>query len=174
MGLPDSVRLKLNGTFKRDLFLLNNNDCMFRVVYRIQTALWYDDQAEKWQYVSIFPSFIKRYCQPSINMLEYISCKTGKGESIFEHIDDPEEILESEDRLIWLLRKLERESNRTSSPALLNSRYTEVYNKPLTITADADAFTRRFPMLYLLVLTARQYFGQQQCVLSLVNTMIRL
>jgi len=98
------------------LLLLDNTDCIYKVVYKVQTALWYDVETDKWQYVSIFPNFIKRYCQPSINMLEYISCKTGKGENIFEHIDDPEEILDSEDRLVWLLRKLEKVSSRTNWP----------------------------------------------------------
>lgn len=174
MGLSDSVRLKLNGTFKRELLLLDEDDCIFNVVYRIQTALWYNSETDKWQYVSIFPSFIKRYYQPSLNMLEYISCGVKKDDSIFKCIDDPEAILDSEDRISRLIRHLEKGSSKANYPALLNSKYTEVYNKPLSVLESSSKVTKRFPILYLLVLTARQFFGKQNGVLSLVNTVISL
>ena len=64
LGLSDSVKLKLNGTFGRDLYLLDKNNCLYQKFYRVQTASWFNRKSGKWKYVSIFPDFIKRYCTP--------------------------------------------------------------------------------------------------------------
>lgn len=85
LGLSESVRLKLNGTFKRWLYLLDQDNRLYRVQYRIQTALWTDPETGKDNYVSIFPNFIKRYCPLCLHMLEYLSCQVGKGEDILRH-----------------------------------------------------------------------------------------
>lgn len=174
MGLPEGVRLKLNGTFGRWLYLLDEDDCLYQEHWRIQTAVWFNEQVGKWQYVSIFPHFIKRYCSPSLNLLEYISCTSRKGEDVFRHIDDPEEILDSEDRITRPIRQIEREAGRFSYPALLNSRYTEVYNRPLNMPVGIVHFKARFSVLYSLVIIARQLFGKKYGVLSLVNTVVNL
>ncbi|MDD2502254.1 MAG: hypothetical protein PHG58_00130 [Clostridia bacterium] len=93
LGLPDSVRLKLNGTFARWLILIDEDNCIYRKRFQVQTALWLNDNTNEWQYVSIFPNFIKRYCCPSLCTLEYISCHIGKGENFYRYIDDPGDIL---------------------------------------------------------------------------------
>ena len=173
MGLPDSIRLKLNGTFGRWLYLIGDDNCLYQKFYMIQTAAWYDVNG-KWHYVSIFPSFIKRYCRPSLDMLEYIGCRIRKGEDVFEHIDDPEEILDCEDRITKPIRRIEKQCVKANYPALLNSRYTDVYNRPLNISAWGASFAGRFPVLHNLVKTARLFFGKQQGLLSLVNTIIPL
>ena len=125
-----------------------------------------------WRYVSIFPSFIKRYLRPCLDILEYISCEVRKGEDIFEHIDDPEGILDCEDHITVPVRCIEKECGKYNYPALLNARYTDIYNRPLAIPAEGHATSARFPILYGLVETARQFFGKQQGVLSFVNTII--
>jgi len=71
LGLSESVRLKLNGTFGRWLYLLDENDRLYVVRYRIQTALWYNPVTGKKMNVSIFPNFIKHYCQPCLHLLEH-------------------------------------------------------------------------------------------------------
>lgn len=172
LGLPDSVRLKLNGTFGRRLYLLGEDNCLYRNFYRVQTAVWFSESLGKWQYVSIFPNFIKRYCPPCLDILEYISCRIRKGEDIFEHIDDPEGILDCEDRITKPIRRIEKECNKDNYPALLNARYTDVYNRPLSVSAKRVA--GRFSILHNLVTTARQFFGKQQGVISLVNMIILL
>lgn len=174
MGLSDSVRLKLNGTFDRWLYLLDSNNCVYQVKYKVQTAIWFNVDTGKWQYVSIFPDFIKRYCRPCLNMLEYISCQLRKGEFFYRHIDDPEGILDCEDRITRPIKRIEKESIKHNYPALLNSRYTHVYNRPLLVSHKETKPERQFPVLHNLVLTARQFFGRQQGVLSLVNTVILL
>lgn len=173
LGLPDGVRLKLNGTFERWLYLLDDKDCIYRLRYRVQTALWFNDEAGEWQYVSIFPHFIKRYCQPCLDMLEYISCQAGKGEYFYRHIDDPEGLLDCEDRITRPIHRIEKSSSRYNYPALLNSKYADVYNKPLSVQVKRDR-QKQFQVLYDLIITARQFFGRQQGVLSLVNTVILL
>ena len=170
LGLPDSVRLKLNGTFERELYLLNEKNCIFQVTYQIQTALWFNNG--KWQYVSIFPDFIKRYCRPGLHILEYISCKLRKGENFFKHIDDPEAILDCEDSVTMPARRIEKECMKLKYSALLNSRYAEIYN--MSLPAIPLMKTMMFPALYNLVLTARYFFGENLGVFSCVNNIIRL
>jgi len=174
LGLSESVRLKLNGTFKRWLYLLDEDNRLYRVQYRIQTALWTDPETGKHNYVSIFPNFIKRYCPLCLHMLEYLSCQVGKGEDILRHIDDPEELILCEDRIVRVMRRLERDCARANYPAFLNSRYTDVYNRPIILSGKQTAQGRRFPWIYALVITARQFFGNNTGVLALVNTVINL
>lgn len=174
LRLPDSVRLKLNGTFKRWLYLIDGDNCLYRFRYKIQTAMWFNGETGKWNYVSIFPNFIKKYCQPSLHMLEYMSCHVGKGENIFRHMDDPDEILDCEDSIVEPLRRIEKACLSSNYTALLNSRYTMVFNRPLVLSASEVLATRRFSALYTLVLTARKFFGRHVGVLSLANFSIQL
>ena len=173
LKLSDSVRLKLNGGFSRWLYLLDENNCLFKVSFRIQTALWLDE-AGKWRYVSIFPNFIKRWYQPSLNLLEYVSCEVRKGEDILAHIDDPEELLLCEDRIAGAVHRVEKHCMQIECEALLNSKYTLVFNRPIPargINIDGD---KRFKLLYSLIITARYFFGENTGVLALVNNIIHL
>lgn len=174
LKLSDSVSLKLNGTFERWLFLLNKDDCLYSFRYNIQTALWFNAETKKWQYVSIFPNFIKRWCQPCLGVLEYISSNVEKGEDILEHIDDPEEILLCEDRLANAIKRLEFNCTKIKYEALLNSRYTQVFNQSLPVVNRKEISNKRFPVLFSLVVTGSHFFGVHTGVLSLVNRIIRV
>lgn len=173
LNLPDSVRVKLNGGFTRWLYLHDENNCLYKVRFKVKTALW-RDQAGKWRYVSIFPDFIKRWYQPCLNLLEHISCQVGKGEDVFEHIDDPEELLLCEDRITGAAYRLQKHCVRIKCEALLNSRYTDVFNRSVPFRGYEAAKTRRFGRLYSLVITARHFFGEATGVLALVNSIMRL
>lgn len=173
LGLSEDVRLKLNGTFGRWLYLLDGSERLYIARYRIQTALWRNPLTGRETYVSIFPNFIKHYCQPCLHLLEHISCHVGKGDDILRHIDDPEGLVSCEDRFARIMKRLENDCSSANYPALLNSRYTEVYNIPITVSGRNIAH-RRYPWMYSLVATAVQYFGKYTGVLSLVNTVILL
>ncbi len=67
---------------------------------------------------------------------------------------------------------MEKECNNANYPALLNSRYTDVYNRSLAVSTEGVASARRFPVLHSLVILARQFFGKQVGVLSLVNNVV--
>lgn len=174
LGISEGVRLKLNGTFGRWLYLLDENDGLYMVRYRIQTALWSNPETDTDTYVSIFPNFIKQYCQPCLHLLEHISCHVGKGEDILRYIDDTEGLVSCEDRFARIMKRLEVDCANASYPALLNSRYTEVYNRPITMSGSSIAGVRRYPWMFSLVATAIQYFGRCNGVLSLANTVILL
>ncbi len=174
LDLPDSVRLKFNGTFQRWLYLLDENDCLYKVRYIIQTALWFNEETGKWQYVSVFPSFIKRWYRPSLNLLEYVSCKVRKGEDILIHIDDPEELLSCEDCIAGAISRVEKHCIKINCEAMLNSRYTEVFNRPVPVKGFMATSNKRFSTMYSLVTVARHFFGINNGVLALVNTIIRL
>jgi hypothetical protein len=174
LGLSEDVRLKLNGSFGRWLNLLDENDRLYMVRYRIQTALWRNPETGSDTYVSIFPNFIKRYCQPCLHLLEHISYHVGKGEDILRYIDDPEGLVSCEDRFAGIMKRLESDCSNANYPALLNSRYTEVYNRPITIPDSSIGGVERYPWMFSLVATAIQYFGRRTGVLSLANTVILL
>lgn len=127
----------------------------------------------KWQYVSIFPCFIKKYCPQSLHSLENVSSRTGKGKNIFDHIDDPEGLFDSEDPIARPLERFEKEFKISNPSALLNSKYTEIHNRPIQLDAYSIA-SRRFQKVYELILTARVFFGIKTGALSLVNTIFRL
>ena len=109
LGLSENVKIKLNGGFTRDLYYLDERNNVHKIRFKIQTAAWKIRASHKWNYVSIFPCFIKRYCPFSLHMLENISCQTGKGENVFQHIDDPEEFFDCEDPIVSPLVKFEKE-----------------------------------------------------------------
>jgi len=127
----------------------------------------------KWQYVSIFPCFIKKYCPFSLHLLENVSSRTGKGDNIFDHIDDPEGLFDSEDPIARPLVRFEKEFKISDPSALLNSRYAEIYN--LSIHLDVYSIApKRFQKVYELILTARFFFGMGTGVLSLANAILHL
>lgn len=109
----------------------------------------------------------------SLNLLENISCRTGKGENIFDHIDDPEGLFDCEDPIARSLKRFEKEFKISDPSALLNSRYTEVYNVPISLNVY-NVVPRRFQKVYELIMVARYYFGIVQGVLALSNTILHL
>lgn len=133
-----------------------------------------NNETGKWQYISIFPNFIKRYCPQCLNMFEYISCQVGKGENVFKHIDDPEGFFDCEDRITKPIRRIEKECLKFNYQALLNSKYTEIYNTSLPGAVNSSKATKRFSVLFDLLCTARYFFGKQYGVLSYVNRIIHL
>lgn len=173
LKLSGSVRVKLNGGFSRELLLLDKNNCIFKVDFKVQTALWLDETS-KWRYVSIFPNFIKRWFQPCLNLLEYISCEVGESEDIFSQIDDPEELLLCEDRIADALYRLGKSCAENSFEALLNARYTHVFNRLVPTRGFNVTEVKRFKLVYSLIVTARRFFGINTGVLALVNNIMRL
>ena len=109
LELSDSVMLKFNGTFKRSLYLLDENNCLYMVQLTIKTALWFNDKTDKW------------------------------------YIDDPEELLQCEDRMVGATRRLEYSCVKFKVEALLNSKYTEVFNKSLPAIDPVLIDIMRFP-----------------------------
>lgn len=174
LNLSDSVRLKLNGTFGRWLYLIDESNNLYSFRFRIQTAAWFNEAIGKWQYVSIFPNFIKRWCQPCLNLLEYISLNVGKGEDIFKHVDDPKELFFSEDRIAGAVKRLEAKCIKLNLEALLNSRYTQVFNTPIPARNSEKRRIKRFAGMYSLIVTARYFFGEYIGVLALINSKIHL
>lgn len=173
LGLPESVKLKLNGTFERDLFYLDEENNVCKVIFKIQTAVWMNSETGKWDYVSIFPCFIKKYCPMSLHLLENISCHIRKGENVFRYIDDPEGLFDCEDPLLRPLIIFEKKFKVSNPSALLNSRYVEVYNQPINLDTY-NIERRRFQKVYELILTARFFFGVKVGALSLVNAILQL
>ena len=127
----------------------------------------------KWQYVSIFPCFIKKYCPLSLHLLENVSSRARKGDKIFDHIDDPEKLFDCEDSIVRPLVRFEKEFKISNPSALLNSRYVEMGNPPINLDACSIA-PKCFKKAYELVLTARIFFGIEAGALSLTNSIFRL
>jgi len=132
-----------------------------------------NEERRKWQYVSIFPCFIKKYCLQSLHLLEIASCRTRKGENIFDQIDDLEELFDSEDPITRPLERFEKRFRISNPSVLLNSKYIETHNRPIKIDTNSIA-PMRFQKVYELIITARVFFGIKTGVLSFVNTILRL
>ena len=58
--------------------------------------------------------------------------------------------------------------------ALLNSRYTQIFNKPIPAKNFREEKIKRFPRMYSLIITARYFFGTDNGVLAQVNAKIHL
>lgn len=174
LGLQDSVKLKLNGTFGRELYLLNIINNLFSVEYRIQTAIWIDPVTNISHYVSIFPNFIKKYCKPSLNVIEYISCESRKDDEIYTHIDDPDDLLYSYDYITRTLARLEHDCKEKKYTSLLNAKYTQIYNIPINTSAFESTNSKKFPSICSLIDVAKKFFGVSQSVLAIVNSVILL
>jgi hypothetical protein len=137
--------------------LLDTSGNLYIVRFRIQTALWEDSTGER-HYVSIFPNFIRKFTRPCLSVLEYISCNTGKGEDIFSHIDDRDNIHSCEDRMAHILEVLDKKCVEKDYAGVLNTRYTIAFNRPITISSGKVS-RNRFPHVLTLILMAREYFG---------------
>lgn len=151
------VRLKRNGTFGRNLELLDPSGNLYMVRFRIQTALWEDPVGEG-HYVSIFPNFIRKFTRPCLSVLEYISCNTGKGEDIFSHIDDRDNIHSCEDRMAHILEALDKKCDAGDYTGTLNARYGTAFNRPIAIPTE-EVSRKRFPHVFTLILMAREYYS---------------
>lgn len=172
LDLPDDIKIKLNGTFTRALSYLDDKGNICKISFKIQTAVWLDASG-KWQYVSIFPCFIKKYCPLSLHLLENISSRVRKGDKIFDHIDDPEKIFDSEDPIVRSLVRFEKEFEQSNPSALLNFQYIEIHNRAIQSDAYSIA-SKRFKKVYELVLIASVFFGVETSALSLANSIFRL
>jgi hypothetical protein len=173
LELSENVKIKLNGTFSRRLYLLDRSNRLYSISYKVQTALWKDPTTNKSNYVSIFPNFIKKYCPMSLHLLENISCNIRKGENVFNHIDDPECFFDCEDSILRPLKRFEKEFKTINPSALLNSKYTEVYNGTISINSHLIK-DKLFCKVYELVLVARFFFGIEDGVLALSNKILLL
>ncbi len=165
LGFSNVVRLKKNGTFKRTVVLLDEPGNLYEWEFRIQTALWVDPDTGKNHYVSIFPNFIRRYTRPCLNVLEYISCHTGKGEDIFRHIDDSNAIYSCEDRFARILTRLDKSFAKEQYASRLKAQYTTTFNRPVS-NPSVEARNKRFPFVFSLILMAREYFSKPCGVLA--------
>ena len=175
LGLLDTVKIKLNGTFKRWFYMLDESNNLYKIRFRVQTALLENPITGKIHYVSIFPKFIKRYLPFSLHFLEILSASLKKGEDIFKHLGDPFDLLTCEDRIVRVLKGLDKKISTFKYVALLNSRYTEIFNRSLSISQTPFSVENmRFPQLFSLVLFARTFFTCSSGSLASTNFLLRL
>lgn len=168
LELPDDFKIKLNGTFTRGLSYLDDMGNVCKISFKIQTAVWRNSSG-KWHYVSIFPCFIKRYCPLSLHLLEYISGRTRRSDKIFNYIDDPEKIFNSEDPILRILERFEKELTTSDHLKSLKSRYDETHSQPLQLNfCIIDSML--FKKVYELKLIACAFFAVEIGGLSLANS----
>lgn len=99
---------------------------------KIQTFLWTSKDGAK-KYISVFPDFIIKYNKVSTELIEFISINVGKGESVFNYIDNPECLVENEDILVRACEKVNRACETLGFAAQLNARYTNVFSAAIKI-----------------------------------------
>ncbi|MBU3215502.1 hypothetical protein LL033_03105 [Clostridium estertheticum] len=99
-------------------------------IIKIQTLLWETASGQK-IYISVFPAFIIKYNKISTDLIEFISTNVGRGENVFNFIDDSGNLLECEDILIRSCQRVNTTVECKKIAALLNAKYTEIFNTTL-------------------------------------------
>lgn len=180
LNLPEDSKIKLNGTFKRKLCLLDKACNLYELIFKVQTALYFEPQTGKARYVSIIPNFIKKHCRFSLSVFEHLAERTKEGETVFKHLYDPLCLIECEDDIVRRLTCMEEEASMHKFSALLNSRYTLIHNKTLINSQtllnlnNKKKESMRFKALYELIIIAQMYFGVKSATFSLANKLINL
>lgn len=131
LNIPASDKLKKNGTFERGLYYKVDN-CLKYLRVKIQTMLWTTSLGKNF-YISIFPSCLIKYNKVSTDMIEFISSNVRKDEYILDYIDDADCLIDCEDILSRSCERVNKACNDNKYAALLNSRYTEIFNAPISI-----------------------------------------
>lgn len=132
LDIPESDKLKRNGTFSRWLFYLDG-DVLKQSRVKIQTLLWTDGIGNK-KYISVFPNFIIKYNVATTDLIEFISTNVGKGDDIFKYIEDPDSLVESEDVLIRACQKVDKACVNIGFAAQLSAKYTTMFSESLSIS----------------------------------------
>jgi len=163
--IPYTDKLKKNGTFKRNLvFTVSLN--LVSVMVRIQTLLWSTASGER-HYISVFPNFIIKYNPLTIPLIELISSNVRKDEDIFNHLNDPENLFDSETELAHSCLRVEHACKNKMFAAILNSRFTNAFN---TIAHIEPPKNTRYPEICTLIAMAKLFFTSPlQSVLTLAN-----
>lgn len=154
LNIPESDKLKKNGTFKRGLYYTINNVLRYTII-KIQTLLWTKASGEE-RYISIFPSFVVKYNKVSTDVIELISTNVGKGESIFKYIDDSHDLIENEDILTCSCNRVNKAVADKKITGLLNAKYTEIFNTtiPSINFVDYKVSNLVFKEIYILLKVA--------------------
>jgi len=132
LNIPESDKLKKNGTFSRWLFYLDRG-VLKQSRVKIQTLLWTDGIGNK-KYISVFPNFIIKYNVATTDLIEFISTNVGRGEDIFKYIEDPDNLVESEDVLIRACQKVDKACESKGIAAQLSAKYTTMFSASLGIS----------------------------------------
>ena len=132
LNIPESDKLKRNGTFSRWLYYKDGN-VLKQSRVKMQTLLWTDKDGNQ-NYVSIFPDFIIKYNVASTDLIEFISNNVRKGDDIFKYIEDPEDLVESEDVIIRACQKVDKACQNKAIAAQLSAKYTTMFFVSLAIT----------------------------------------
>ena len=161
-NIPETDYLKKNGTFDRGIYYLVDGNLEYARI-KIQKLQWTTivDGKETRIYLSVFPSFVIKYNKVSADSIEYISNNCRKGEDIFTVINDPECILSSEDLLHRACQKVNKTCISRNYASILNTRYTEVYEVPISLPDLIDKINDyRYPANYELYQTGKIFIGE--------------
>ena len=132
LDIPESDKLKRNGTFRRWLFYLDG-DVLKQSRVKIQTLLWTDGNGIQ-KYISVFPNFIIKYNVATTDLIELISTNVRKGDDVFKYIEDPDSLVESEDVLIRACQKIDKACTTGGFAAQLSAKYTTMFSASLSIS----------------------------------------
>lgn len=170
LDLAPDVKLKKNGTFPRKLYYTVDGKLTSREIPIQKLHLTFPNRTTK--YISVFPSFIIKYNKVSADLIERISKIIRKGEDIFSAIQDPQNVLPSEDLLHRSCQRVNVTCEEKSLAAVLNARYTEIYGYPVRLdTYEETSF--RYPAIYVLYRTGEIYTGEAKGVLVHLNKLFQ-
>lgn len=169
LGLDESTKIKRNGTWTRTfIFVINGNLVSKRI--RIQKMLWYDACGHA-HYISVFPSFIIKYCPLSSFLLDFVISNVKAGEDILNYINDPDQAIDCEDPVASACSNLEKRCINNGYLPIVAHMYTSIFNK---LSPASAGFNARFPKLYSLFTISNFCFGTSSGVFSRLNASIKL
>lgn len=164
LALKGSTKVKKNGYWTRTfIYILNGK--IVKIKVKIQKMVWYDEDGTE-HYVSVFPSFIIRYCKISTDLIDALSKCVGKDEDILNHIDDPDNAIDCEDPIAKALENMEKRCISNNYDIELSSRYVFLDN---SFSRTAIDFIPRYPRLYSLYITAKSFLQSEIGIFTELN-----
>lgn len=167
LGLEPGTPIKKNGTWPRNLKILNDYKLELHRV-KIQKFQWIDKDNNK-HYASIFPSFILKYNPLHTDLIEHIADKLPATGNVFDYVEDPDNILDSEDPIIKSTLSLEKKLKKLYLPEKLAAKYVEQFNDILD--NDNIEYYKFHYLKYIIKLTSAIYKINKN-ILSFLNSII--
>jgi hypothetical protein len=167
LGLEPGTPIKKNGTWPRNLIILNITKLELHRI-KIQKFQWIDKDSKK-HYASIFPSFIFKHNPLHSDLIEYIANNLNDSGNVFEYVEDPDDILESEDKIIKNCLSLEKKLSKSHIPEKIAIKYTEQFND---IANVRNIKFYKFHILKYIIKLTSVIYNKTKNILSFLNSII--
>jgi hypothetical protein len=166
IGLDKSVKIKKNGSWTRNLYYFSSNNTIRYTRVKILKYQWIDEFNEK-HYISVFPDFIIRWCSLSCEILDLVS-NLGKGENLFNYINDFYGLIDSGDEIIDPASCLEKRIIKNNFIISITLKIATTFDVIPSVNKDI-VDTKYFPNLFTIFDIAEKFLYTKCCVFTTIN-----